>query len=158
MLPHITATHFKVRLADLAALPTSDAVGLTALALFTCSGLLSAMTSRPAQITVDEESGVSAVADFAVDGALRHTANGLWYCSGRPLGRPATGRGRDNLSCCCRINDSVAGAAASAFTVSIFRSQSQLDGSGAFLALSDAQRLLRLIPARPRRRAVVQPV
>ena len=86
VLPHITATSPQgTSLADLAALPTSDASsGLTALAPVTqSSGLLSANGEvRSAQITGVDESyaGVSAVADFAVDGAftdIQRTAFGI---------------------------------------------------------------------------------
>ena len=155
VLPHITATSLQgMPLADLAALPTSDASsGLTALAPVTqSSGLLSANDEvRPAQITGVDESyaGVSAVADFAVDGAFTDIQR---MAFGIALG----GRLADQLQ--VEVGDnlvvllpdqrlSIAGALPrqKRFTVvSIFRSQSQLDGSGAFISLSDAQRLLRL--------------
>ena len=155
VLPHITATSIQGRpLADLAAMRTSDASsGLIALAPITqSSGLLAANGEvRPAQITGVDESyaSVSAVAEFAVDGAFTDIQR---MAFGIALG----GRLADQLQ--VEVGDnlvvllpdqrlSIAGALPrqKRFTVvNIFRSQSQLDGDGAFISLSDAQRLLRL--------------
>ena len=155
VLPHITATSIQgTPLADLPALSTSDvSSGLTALAPVTqSSGLLAANGEvRPAQITgVDKTyASVSAVAEFAVDGAftdIQRTAFGI-ALGGRLADQLQVEVGDNLVVLLPDQRLSIAGALPrqKRFTVvNIFRSQSQLDGGGAFISLSDAQRLLRL--------------
>jgi lipoprotein-releasing system permease protein len=155
VLPHITATSTQgMPLADIANLPAPDVrSGLTALAPVTqSSGLLAANGQvRPVQITgVDDSYGkVSAVAEFAIDGAfadLQRTAFGI-ALGGRLADQLEVGVGDDLVVLLPDQRISIAGALPrqKRFTVvSVFRSQSQLDTSGAFIALADAQRLLRM--------------
>jgi lipoprotein-releasing system permease protein len=99
---------------------------------------------------VDDSYGkVSAVAEFAIDGAfadLQRTAFGI-ALGGRLADQLEVMVGDDLVVLLPDQRISIAGALPrqKRFTVvSVFRSQSQLDTSGAFIALADAQRLLRM--------------
>jgi lipoprotein-releasing system permease protein len=155
VLPHVTATAQRgmpiTELGDLTVLANNS--GLVALApIVRSSGLIAANGAvRATQITGidDAYASVSALDDFMVSGQLAdiHRSKFGLVLGGRLADQLNLQVGDDAVLLLPDQRVSIAGALPRQkrfSVVGIFRSQSQLDSSGIFISLDDAQRLLRL--------------
>lgn len=154
VLPHITATSQRgMPITELGDLVLANNSGLVAVApILRSSGLIAANGAvRATQITGidDAYASVSALGDFMVSGQLAdiHRSKFGLVLGGRLADQLNLQVGDDAVLLLPDQRVSIAGALPRQkrfSVVGIFRSQSQLDSSGIFISLGDAQRLLRL--------------
>ena len=154
VLPHITATSQRgMPITELGDLVLANNSGLVAVApILRSSGLIAANGAvRATQITGidDAYASVSALGDFMVSGQLAdiHRSKFGLVLGGRLADQLNLQVGDDAVLLLPDQRVSIAGALPRQkrfSVVGIFRSQSQLDSSGIFISLDDAQRLLRL--------------
>ena len=154
VLPHITATSQRgMPITELGDLVLANNSGLVAVApILRSSGLIAANGAvRATQITGidDAYASVSALGDFMVSGQLAdiHRSKFGLVLGGRLADQLNLQVGDDAVLLLPDQRVSIAGALPRQkrfSVVGVFRSQSQLDSSGIFISLGDAQRLLRL--------------